>query len=128
MLQMIRTTNRFFTLGTTSLIKLIIACVASLALVLAMSTADAKPRANKKQQSQSHAYKQAGKSKFKALGPRAKASALARGGKQFKNAKGFKGAKMHAKWGSKKFKRVKYYVPPPPSVGLLSGLHNTPDL
>jgi serine-type D-Ala-D-Ala endopeptidase (penicillin-binding protein 7) len=47
-------------------------------------------------------------------------------GKQ-SSRKGAKSAKGYKTKVGGKYKRVKYYVPAAPSVGLLSGLHNTPD-
>jgi serine-type D-Ala-D-Ala endopeptidase (penicillin-binding protein 7) len=48
-------------------------------------------------------------------------------GKAVKTVKATKGMKGFKTKAGGKYKRVVYYVPAPPSVGLMSGLHNTPD-
>jgi serine-type D-Ala-D-Ala endopeptidase (penicillin-binding protein 7) len=50
-----------------------------------------------------------------------------KGGKAVKTVKTTKGMKGFKTKAGGKYKRVVYYVPAPPSVGLMSGLHNTPD-
>jgi serine-type D-Ala-D-Ala endopeptidase (penicillin-binding protein 7) len=50
-----------------------------------------------------------------------------KGGKAVKTVKATKGMKGFKTKAGGKYKRVVYYVPAPPSVGLMSGLHNTPD-
>ncbi len=109
----------------------------ALALAITPFEADAKPKAKSQANQKATKGKQSSGKIVKTTKNGRKPVASAKNAKKtpaVKNGKAMKGAKigkagkgMKASFGKGKFKRVSYFVPAAPSVGMLSGLHATPD-
>jgi D-alanyl-D-alanine endopeptidase (penicillin-binding protein 7) len=107
-----------------TLLVVVSACVAIALITPASEAAPAKRKAPTAQKGKSAKSAKAATRKGGQAGKSAKGFKAVKGIKGTKATKGMKGFKTKA---GGKYKRVVYYVPALPSVGLMSGLHNTPD-
>jgi serine-type D-Ala-D-Ala endopeptidase (penicillin-binding protein 7) len=112
-------------------VSMLLGAVLALVLAIAPLQTDAKAK-TKPQTSKKAGFKSNGKAlkvvksnRKPVASNKAAVSKTTKNGKVIKSTPLAKGMKVA--YGKQKFKRVKYFVPAAPSVGMLSGLHATPD-